>query len=222
MRTTETCVDGEVKGAVGHKWGPSRLRYDVLGFAALHDFGAYPDSGASVLDFPQLGWRILRKSATQHAVFMVPACCPQIWEHMGVMAGDVMMKTTAWEAYKSHWLVYASFLRFLFVMYAPIRSIFVCWNNLASPSRKLDYESKSLVSVYGLIRKKLLHVASSTLPWAVELRISYDTISTKGGFSESDLVVLTNPLMGKPHQPIPIRHRTPGGPFPHPRRNDNS
>jgi succinate dehydrogenase/fumarate reductase cytochrome b subunit len=28
-RRAETCVDREVKGEEGHKWGPSRLRYDV-------------------------------------------------------------------------------------------------------------------------------------------------------------------------------------------------
>jgi hypothetical protein len=48
--------------------------------------------------------------------------------------------------------------------------------------------------MYGLIRHELLNVATSTLPWAVQLRSSYDTISTMGGFSESDLVVLTNTL----------------------------
>jgi hypothetical protein len=44
-RRTETCVDGEVnKGEAEHKWGLSRLRYDVLGFVANPDFGVYPDS----------------------------------------------------------------------------------------------------------------------------------------------------------------------------------
>jgi hypothetical protein len=56
----------------------------------------------------------------------------------------------------------------------------------------IDYESESLGPLYGLIRQKLLNVATCPLPWAVQLRNSYDTISTMGGFSESDLVVLTN------------------------------
>jgi hypothetical protein len=47
----------------------------------------------------------------------------------------------------------------------------------------------------GLIRQEILHVATSTLPWAVQLRTSYDTIiSNIGGFSESDIAVLTNTL----------------------------
>jgi hypothetical protein len=59
----------------------------------------------------------------------------------------------------------------------------------------IDYESESLGPMYGLIRQELLNVANSTLPWAVPLRCSYDTISTTiGGFSESELVVLTNTL----------------------------
>jgi hypothetical protein len=58
----------------------------------------------------------------------------------------------------------------------------------------IDYESESLGHLYGLIRHELLSVATSTLPWAVQLRSSYDTISTMGGFSESDIVVLTNTL----------------------------
>jgi hypothetical protein len=58
-----------------------------------------------------------------------------------------------------------------------------------------DYESESLTwPMYGLIRHELLNVATSTLPWAVQLRSSYDTIPTMGGLSESDLVVLTNTL----------------------------
>jgi hypothetical protein len=47
--------------------------------------------------------------------------------------------------------------------------------------------------MYGIIRQEPLHVAT-TLPWAVQLRISYDTISNMGGFSESDIVVLTSTL----------------------------
>jgi hypothetical protein len=39
-----------------------------------------------------------------------------------------------------------------------------------------------------------VHVATSTSPWSVELRNSYDTISNMGWFSESDLAVLTNTL----------------------------
>jgi hypothetical protein len=46
--------------------------------------------------------------------------------------------------------------------------------------------------MYGPIRKELLHVATSTLSWAVQSRSSYATISNMGGFSELDLVVLTN------------------------------
>jgi hypothetical protein len=57
-----------------------------------------------------------------------------------------------------------------------------------------DYESESLGPMYCLIRQELLNVATSTLPRAVLLRRSYDTISTMGGFSESDLVVLSNTL----------------------------
>jgi hypothetical protein len=57
-----------------------------------------------------------------------------------------------------------------------------------------DYESESLGPIYGLIPRKLLNVATSTLPWAVQLRIPYDTIFTIPGFSESDLVVFTNTL----------------------------
>jgi hypothetical protein len=55
-------------------------------------------------------------------------------------------------------------------------------------------ESESLGHMYGLIRQELPHVSTSTLPWAVQSRTLYDTIFTMGGFSESDLVVLTNPL----------------------------
>jgi hypothetical protein len=44
-----------------------------------------------------------------------------------------------------------------------------------------DYESESLGHMYSIIRHELLHVANSTLPWAVQL---YDTISNLGGFSE--------------------------------------
>jgi hypothetical protein len=53
----------------------------------------------------------------------------------------------------------------------------------------IDYESESLGPLYGIIRHDLLNIATSTLPWAVQLRNSYDSISTMGGFSESDLVV---------------------------------
>jgi hypothetical protein len=44
------------------------------------------------------------------------------------------------------------------------------------------------------MRQELLNVATSTLPWAVQLHSLYDTISSMGGFSESDIVVLANPL----------------------------
>jgi hypothetical protein len=61
-----------------------------------------------------------------------------------------------------------------------------------------DYESESLGPMYSLIRHEELNVATSTLPSAVQLRSSSDTISTMGGFSESDLVVLTNTLNPRP------------------------
>jgi hypothetical protein len=48
--------------------------------------------------------------------------------------------------------------------------------------------------MYSLIREELHNVATSTLPWAVELHSTYETISTMGGNSELDLVVLTNTL----------------------------
>jgi hypothetical protein len=34
----------------------------------------------------------------------------------------------------------------------------------------IDYKSESLCPLYGLTRKKLLNVATSTLPWAVQLQ----------------------------------------------------
>jgi hypothetical protein len=58
----------------------------------------------------------------------------------------------------------------------------------------IDYESESLGPMYGLIRQELLFVPISTLPWAVQLGSSCDTISNMGGFSESDLVVLSSTL----------------------------
>jgi hypothetical protein len=49
--------------------------------------------------------------------------------------------------------------------------------------------------MYGFIRHELLYAATSTLPWAVQLRNSNDMmISNMGGFSESDIVVQTNTL----------------------------
>jgi hypothetical protein len=42
----------------------------------------------------------------------------------------------------------------------------------------IDYKSESLGPLYGLIRQELLNVAASTLPWAVQLRNSYDSTST--------------------------------------------
>jgi hypothetical protein len=56
------------------------------------------------------------------------------------------------------------------------------------------YESESLGPMNGLIRQEVLNVVTSTLPCAIQLRTSYDTISNMGGFSESDLVVLTTTL----------------------------
>jgi hypothetical protein len=49
--------------------------------------------------------------------------------------------------------------------------------------------------MYGFIRYELLKVATSTSRWAVQLRSSYDTNSNIGGFSESNIVVLTNTLI---------------------------
>jgi hypothetical protein len=66
---------------------------------------------------------------------------------------------------------------------------------LASRLPITDYESESLGHLYGFIRHELLHVATSTLPWAVQLRNSYDTISNTGAFSESDLAVVINTLI---------------------------
>jgi hypothetical protein len=57
-----------------------------------------------------------------------------------------------------------------------------------------DYESEALSHIYGLIRHELRNVATSILSWAVQLRSSYDAISIMGGFLESDLVVLSNPI----------------------------
>jgi hypothetical protein len=34
---------------------------------------------------------VLLKSATQLADFAIPTCCPQTWEHVGVMGGAVKM-----------------------------------------------------------------------------------------------------------------------------------
>jgi hypothetical protein len=45
----------------------------------------------------------------------------------------------------------------------------------------------------------MLHVTNYTLPWAVELRNSYDTISNTGGLSELDLAMLTNTLLNQDH-----------------------
>jgi hypothetical protein len=56
------------------------------------------------------------------------------------------------------------------------------------------YESESPGHMYGLLRQEVLNIANSTLRWAVQLRSSYDMISNMGGFSESDLVVLSNTL----------------------------
>jgi hypothetical protein len=91
-RQAETCVDGEAKGEAGHKWGPSRLRYDVLGFPAQPRIGVYPDSGAQEFGFATL-WLVKNPEmgGKKHAVFMIPACCPQTWEHVGVMACAVNM-----------------------------------------------------------------------------------------------------------------------------------
>jgi hypothetical protein len=46
-----------------------------------------------------------------------------------------------------------------------------------------DYESESLGPLYGLIRQYLLNVVTYTLPWGIQLRNSYDSISTVGDVS---------------------------------------
>jgi hypothetical protein len=72
------------------------------------------------------------------------------------------------------------------------RHIYIAYKTtiLANPLI-IDNESESVGPMYGLIRQELLlHVA--TLPWAVHLRNSYDTISNVGEFSESDLAVLSD------------------------------
>jgi hypothetical protein len=53
------------------------------------DFGAYLDSGA-----PEFGYSTLWLVNTPEiggttCGFMILACCPQAWEHMGVMEGAV-------------------------------------------------------------------------------------------------------------------------------------
>jgi hypothetical protein len=55
------------------------------------------------------------------------------------------------------------------------------------------YEFGSLGPMYGLIPHEILHIATSTLTWAVQLRSSYNKTSNFGGL-QSDLVVLTNTL----------------------------
>jgi hypothetical protein len=57
-----------------------------------------------------------------------------------------------------------------------------------------DNEPESLGAMYGLIREELLHVTTSTLPWAVHLRNLYDLISNMGECLETDIVVLTSAL----------------------------
>jgi hypothetical protein len=42
------------------------------------------------------------------------------------------------------------------------------------------YEFESLGPMYGLIRHEILHVATSTVTWAVQLRSSYDMTSNMG------------------------------------------
>jgi hypothetical protein len=56
------------------------------------------------------------------------------------------------------------------------------------------HESESLGPFYGVIRREVHSVATSTLPWAVQLRASYATISRIGGFSDVDLTVLATTL----------------------------
>jgi hypothetical protein len=46
----------------------------------------------------------------------------------------------------------------------------------------IDYDSESLGPMYGLIRRELVNVATSTLPWAVKLRSSYERSPLWAGF----------------------------------------
>jgi hypothetical protein len=53
----------------------------------------------------------------------------------------------------------------------------------ATPANMInDCESESLGPMYDLIRQEQLNVATSTSQWVVQLRSSYETISTMGGF----------------------------------------
>jgi hypothetical protein len=99
-------------------------------------------------------------------------------------------------------------------MYRPLSSTLNLVAHYASFTATLanliiDYESESLgYTMYGLIRQELLNVATSILPWAVQLHSSYDTISIIGGFSESDLVVLNNSPKSIPFRLCWARCRT--------------
>jgi hypothetical protein len=58
----------------------------------------------------------------------------------------------------------------------------------------IDCESESLGPLYGIIRREVRNVATSTSPWAVQLRASYATISGTCGFSDVDLAVFATTL----------------------------
>jgi hypothetical protein len=58
----------------------------------------------------------------------------------------------------------------------------------------IDCESESVSPLYGIIRREVHNVATSTLPWAVQLRASYATISRTCGFSDVDLAVSATTL----------------------------
>jgi hypothetical protein len=53
-RRTETCLDGEVKGEAGYKWGPLRQRFRVCGPTPIseHTLIRAPRN----LDFQHFGW----------------------------------------------------------------------------------------------------------------------------------------------------------------------
>jgi hypothetical protein len=57
------------------------------------------------------------------------------------------------------------------------------------PSLIVKYESKSQGHLYGTICLELENVATSSLPWAVQSRASYTTLSCTGRFLDADLAV---------------------------------
>jgi hypothetical protein len=58
----------------------------------------------------------------------------------------------------------------------------------------VKHESKSLGHLYGTICYKLENAATSYLPWAVESRASYTTLSCTGRSLDADLVVQSTTL----------------------------